>query len=101
MQPKQFEADIERVFVNARKFNAKHTDIHKQACAIYEKMLHLFGNARFKEVTVHNSKVTYDEFIYGQYMYRYHKALRKGVPTDDKKPTEFKLSPKDLLQTPE
>ena len=66
-----------------------------------EKANQLLGHRRLWEAIEHNSKATFDEQKFTLYMYRHAKAIRKGIIHNEKRPTEFKLKPRDLLQTPD
>ena len=99
LQPETFKSDIERIFVNARQFNPQNSEIHKAAMRLNDKANQILGNRRLSEMLEHNRKATYDEQKFSLYMYRLVKALRKGQGNKEKKPTDFKLKPGELLQT--
>lgn len=53
--PKLFRQDVDRVFVNAKNFNANETEVYAKACNLQEKANHILNNTHLVSVLELNS----------------------------------------------
>jgi len=77
LSPKDFWKDIERVFVNAKAWNA--VDVYTAAASLHEKANTFIKNKKLAEQVEINSMATMDESRFILFMRKVAKDLRKGI----------------------
>lgn len=93
---KAFKGDIERIFVNAKTYNANQTEIYQTAIRIHEKATQMMNNEKLKETVESFSKATIDEGNFSLYMRQLYSEKERSDQVVHK-PKLSVTKPRDLM----
>ena len=78
LDPKTFKSDIEKIFINAKTYNANQTDIFQAAIKVHDKASQILNNKKLIETIDAHSKCTIDEGLFSQYRRKFHEYKKEG-----------------------